>query len=63
MLTLAVNQHGAAEGMVAVPSPPGTYYLRVLTAGPWQLSVSDLIPAVPAKAAEPAPAPATKKAP
>ena len=45
MLSLAVNQHGAAEGTVTVTSPPGTYFLRVLAPGAWQASVSDLTPA------------------
>jgi hypothetical protein len=69
MLTLAVNQHGAAEGTVTVPSPPGTYFLRMIAPGAWQASVTDLIPAVPAKdaaakpASTPAPTPAKAKAP
>jgi pectin methylesterase-like acyl-CoA thioesterase len=45
MLSLAVNQHGAAEGTVTVTSPPGTYFLRILAPGTWQASVSGLIPA------------------
>ena len=56
MLTLAVNQHGAAEGTVTVASPPGTYFLRVLAPGAWQAGVSDLHPVA-------APAPAKAKVP